>query len=391
MIEPRVHQKYSKHDLFLGMPIQDDGIDTLKYGRKKVYDTIRDTVKGMFGEAVGSNIAQLEDAVSYELSKDYLSQRDVSTAVYEGLRGQELTMQQLDDKIRYGFWDNALKINAGNKSKAAEIAGVNRRTVQRAVDELGIEADRYRINSPDSIYHDQKLGQPGYLDQQEIGDLIMDKFKEFKNNVPGSAYQTIDNLSRNLSDQLNSRLSDISFNTDYRTTFHEVKSQYLTDIARKFNFDVRGNADNLYEIAKKLGVDKKTVLRNFEKYDVPTTFPEAEAKERKQEEQMKRLEGIELLSSSGRRQDQGIASLSNMYMSEMNQALLQEIQRRMLKDKGQDASKKIALDEGRKNPSSSANPKDVRTIDDKADRISSAILFEDIPAGKDGKFWKQAA
>jgi DNA-binding NtrC family response regulator len=106
----------------------------------------RQTVRALQGQAWPGNVRELRNAVARALSLGEPASAAPATTPAAPLPIDlsvplKVALDRLSDEFRRAYLEEALRQSGGNVTKAAELAGVNRKFIQRALKRLPVEED----------------------------------------------------------------------------------------------------------------------------------------------------------------------------------------------------------------------------------------------------------
>jgi len=214
--------------------------------KKGLEEAIKEKILPLIEESMekhwGLVIPKIEEDIS-----DRLKQSKISLHVHF-----ELPFEEAKKKFKEEFLRRELFKHRGNISNMAKFLGINRRSVHRAIKELGIKVDRFEIKKyQPNIYQEDKVKQTikSSIDQYK-GIIQEDKIEKI--------YQDLPSLSRNIAysipqQELTWKQAELEFEKEYfRHHLREFKGS-IKEVAQK----VKLRPESISRKLRKLRLSKR--------------------------------------------------------------------------------------------------------------------------------------
>ncbi len=189
---------------------------------------------------LGVTIDELNKDISDKIETKPLIQFDVNIA---------LSFKAAKKLFRKQFFSKLIQTHYGNISEVADIAGVDRRSIHRAVKELGIEVKKLR----------KELLMPNYYTKEAVDSILRGTLEQYKQVIHPTKleemYKNVSNVSEDLLKVL--PVKDIT----WKEAEHEFEKEFL----RKILFEYNGN---ISKTARKIKIRYETLIRKMKKLGV---------------------------------------------------------------------------------------------------------------------------
>ncbi len=171
---------------------------------------------------------------------------DLSTKLQQPLFGIiinfDLDYKASKKDFKKKYIERLLILNYGNISEVAKIIDVDRRTIHRIIEELGIDIERIR----------KELLKPSYLKEESMRSAITETITQFKDIIHPvkleKMYQNVPELTKNILQDIPQK--DLSL----KEAEIEFEKIYLKKKLEEFN-------GNVVKCAKAIGLRYETLLR----------------------------------------------------------------------------------------------------------------------------------
>jgi DNA-binding NtrC family response regulator len=208
--------------------------------KKDLEETIKEKVAPLLEETMQKNwgvtIPKVEHDITDQLKEPHLN-------IYVPMN---LTFQQAKKVFKKEFMKNELRIHLGNISELAKSLDIDRRSIHRVINDLGININKLRH---------QELSQEKYQ-EQIINKTIKDTLDHYKEIIQETKmekmYQDIPALSRNIA----------KFIPHQDMTWKEAEIEFEKQF---FAHSLKENNGKISTTAKKIGIRAETLHRKVRK------------------------------------------------------------------------------------------------------------------------------
>ncbi|MBU1111632.1 MAG: helix-turn-helix domain-containing protein [archaeon] len=212
--------------------------EQLKKKKKSLEEAIKEKVLPLISETMEKHWGLVVPKIEEDIS-DRLSQSKISIHIHF-----DLTFLEAKRRFKEEFLRRELFKHRGNISNMAKFLGINRRSVHRAIKELGIDVDRlelkqYQLNRD----QEQKVNQTIRTSLDQYKGLIQEEKIEL-------IYHDLPKLSR-----------DIAFSLpEQEMTWKQAEHEFETEY---FQWHLREAKGNVKLIAKKIKMRPESVSRKL--------------------------------------------------------------------------------------------------------------------------------
>lgn len=208
---------------------------------EKVIDT---KVKPMLDEAMqnslGMTIAEIENDISDKLKNTLFFEVEITTA---------LNFKKAKKLFKKQYIARLCRLHFGNISKVAAIAGLDRRSVHRIVNELKISIENFREQ-------EEKIN---YSKQTFVEELVKDTITPYKTSIMPAKFKALYKQAPTLSNDIAKALPNIEIT--FKNAETEFEKQYLTKALAE-------NKGNITATAKKIALRYETLHRKLKKLKI---------------------------------------------------------------------------------------------------------------------------
>jgi DNA-binding NtrC family response regulator len=143
------------------------------------------------------------------------------------------------------FFSELIQTHYGNVSEVADIASVNRRSIHRVINDLGIDVKKLR----------KEMLMPTYYTKEAVDSILKDTLDNYKEILHPSKlekmYKHVSTVSEDILKALPSK--DLT----WKQAEKEFEKEYLTKVLREFG--------TITKVAKKIKIRYETLIRKLKK------------------------------------------------------------------------------------------------------------------------------
>lgn len=205
---------------------------------------LKDKVEPLIEEAMhkflGVTISELGKDITDKIERNPLISYEINTAI--GFKAAKKVFKK-------EFLTRLLQSNFGNVSAVAKIAGMDRRSVHRAIKEFGIDIKKVR----------KEMIKTKYYQREAVDAILKDTLDSYKQIIrPGRLerlYKNVDKLSKDIIKQLP------PVEMSWEEAEKEFEKRYLEKALEE-------NKGNVSKTARKIGLRYETLHRKLKKLGV---------------------------------------------------------------------------------------------------------------------------
>ncbi|MBT5021865.1 hypothetical protein HOK51_00660 [Candidatus Woesearchaeota archaeon] len=213
-------------------------------------DSHDDGIAGMIEGIVNSTIQ-----IPFNEPKAVIA-KGLETVAYSAAQEKPYTLKEAKGKFEKYFFETKLRDNYGNIAQVARVTGVNRRTIHRKVNELGLAevVDGYRPQKEqekvDSVRESKSL-----FSEDVVANTIKETISGFKDSLHPQVYTKIetgiDTLAKEMTTKLNNQNYGITNEERINTIYDNIQTSNLKDAEKEFEKNF------VYSTWEAAGFDKK--------------------------------------------------------------------------------------------------------------------------------------
>ena len=183
-----------------------------------------------------------------ELNKDISDKIETKPLIQFDLNIQ-LSFKSAKKLFKKQFFTKLIQTHYGNVSEVAALTNVNRRSIHRAVNELGIDVRKLR----------KDMLMPNYYTKEAVDTILRGTFEAYKQIIhPGKLEEMYKNVSTVSEDILKSLpVKDLT----WKEAEQEFEKEFLRKVLEQFN-------GNISKTAKKIKIRYETLIRKLKKLGV---------------------------------------------------------------------------------------------------------------------------
>jgi transcriptional regulator of acetoin/glycerol metabolism len=209
--------------------------------KEKLEEVLKKKVEPLLDESMhkilGVTISEFGKDISDKIEKNPLITYNIDTS---------LSFKGAKKMFKKDFLTRMLQTHFGNISAVAAVTGLDRRSVHRAVKELGIKIKNIR----------QEMLKADYYRKEAVGGILKDTLDSYKAVIrPGKLedmYQNVDELSSDIVKQL----------PEIDMTWDEAEAMFEKAYFAKA---LKENKGNISKTARKIGIRYETLHRKLKK------------------------------------------------------------------------------------------------------------------------------
>jgi len=202
---------------------------------KMIEGKVKPIVESAMQKYLGVTISEIEHDISDKLKKSPLLEFDVNT---------HLPFKQAKKEFKRAYIRRLLQLNLGNVAEVARIAGLDRRSIHRLMQELQIEADEFR----------RVLMRGSYVKQTEIKNIIESSLEQYRGAIHPDKYESLydhaPDISRNIVKELPERPLPL------KDAIQAFEKKFLRKALREAD-------GNISRAAKRIGLRFETMHRKL--------------------------------------------------------------------------------------------------------------------------------
>ncbi len=209
---------------------------------EKVIDMkIKQILDKTMHDTLGMTISEIETEISDKLKNGLFFEIEITTA---------LPFKKAKKMFKKQYIARLCRLHFGNISDVATIAGINRRSVHRIVNELKIGMQNIREQA-------EKI--TSYNKQIFVEDAIKDTITPYKTSINPTKFKALYKQAPILSEDIAKALPDVEIT--FKEAEKEFETRYLTKALQE-------NNANISKTAKKIGVRFETLHRKLKKLNI---------------------------------------------------------------------------------------------------------------------------
>lgn len=205
---------------------------------EKVIDTkVKPIVDKAMHDTLGMTIAEVERDISGKLKNGLFFEMDINT---------NITFKRAKRLFKKQYIARLCRLHFGNIAEVAAIAGIDRRSVHRIVNELKIGIENFR----------DEAGRMDYAKQTFVQELVKDTITQYKTSINPIKLKTFYKQAPALSSDIAKELPDVELG--FKDAEKEFETKYLSNALQE-------NHNNISRTAKKIGLRFETLHRKLKK------------------------------------------------------------------------------------------------------------------------------
>lgn len=202
---------------------------------KMIEGKVKPIVEGAMQKYLGVTISEIEQDISDRLKKSPLLEFDVNTG---------LPFKEAKKQFKRAYIRRLLQLNLGNVAEVARIAGLDRRSIHRLMQELRVDADEFR----------RVLVRGSYVKQAEIKNIIESSLEQYRSVIHPEKYESFydhaPDISKNIVKELPERPLPL------KDAIRAFERKYLRKALEESN-------NNISRAAKRIGLRFETMHRKL--------------------------------------------------------------------------------------------------------------------------------
>lgn len=213
---------------------------------KDLEQNLEKNVKPVLDKAMhdylGISIPNIESDISDALKKNPLLELAVNT---------DLNYKDAKKAFKKAYISHLLRLNFGNVSEVARIAGIDRRSIHRLISELKVKVEDFR----------KELFRAEYLKKTEIQNIIEHTLEQYKDILQPDKLKALYNYAPELSKDIVKELPESPLTLKEAEEYFDKKY-----ISKKLD----ENDQNISKTAKVIGLRFETLFRKIKKLSIET-------------------------------------------------------------------------------------------------------------------------
>lgn len=199
---------------------------------KAIKDKLKPLLEDATKESLGFSIDELNKDIIDKLEKPVLRFK-IDTSIPFKVAKKSFKKQ---------FFENLLRAHLGNISEVARISGIDRRSVHRAIKDLGIDIDKYR----------EEMIHPDQYRVEVVDEAVKDSLDDFKEVIQPEKLKNVYNTIMSKDEIKNIPLREPRFEDAEK----EFERQYI-------EYSLRENNHSITKTAEKIGLRYETLIRKI--------------------------------------------------------------------------------------------------------------------------------
>ena len=202
---------------------------------------IKQILEKAMHDSLGMTISEIETEISDKLKNGLFFEIEITTA---------LPFKKAKKMFKKQYIARLCRLHFGNISEVALIAGIDRRSVHRIVNELKISMENIREQA-------EKI--TNYNKQTFVEDTIKDTITPYKTSINPVKFKALYKQAPTLSNNISKELPDIEIN--FKQAEKEFETMYLTKALQE-------NNGNIAQTARKIKLRYETLHRKLKKLGI---------------------------------------------------------------------------------------------------------------------------
>ncbi len=211
---------------------------------KTLEKVIKKKVKPIIDQAMhkflGIKIDELSEDISDRIESKPLLSYDINT---------EISFKTAKKVFKKQFLKKMIQMHYGNISDVARVTGLNRRSIHRAVLELGIDVDIVR----------RELLRPSYYQREAVDSILRKTFDSYRQVLHPDKLKEIYNHMPELTDNIVKELP--ARQMTWKEAESEFEKQFIAKILEQYS-------GNITRSAKKMKLRYETLIRKIKKLGI---------------------------------------------------------------------------------------------------------------------------
>ncbi|MBS3158023.1 hypothetical protein J4206_01920 [Candidatus Woesearchaeota archaeon] len=233
-------EKKDKKEIMQDIKASDEQYLDSKTLEKVMAKPLKPAIDLAMHKFLGVTIDELNKDISDKIETKPLIQFDINTM---------LSFKAAKKLFKKQFFTKLIQTHYGNVSEVADVTKVDRRSIHRAVNELGIEIKKLR----------KELLMPNYYTKEAVDTILRGTLDAYKQIIhPGKLEEMYKNVSTVSEDILKSLpVKDLT----WKEAEHEFEKEFLRKALLQHN-------GNISKTAKKIKIRYETLIRKMKKLGV---------------------------------------------------------------------------------------------------------------------------
>jgi DNA-binding NtrC family response regulator len=206
-----------------------------KYLEKVIDENVKPVVEKTVQKYIGVTIKELNKDITEKLRKNPLIEIHVDTT---------LPLKDARKVFRKSFLERLLKSNFGDVTAVAKICKVDRKTIHRMINELGIDIKQCR----------KALLKPEYVKMEALSNVLENTLKDYDNVLHpkkmSEVYKNVEQMTKEI-------MTEFNFNWP---TLKDAEAEFEREFLKKV---LDENGWNITATAKKLKIRYETLHRKI--------------------------------------------------------------------------------------------------------------------------------
>ncbi len=207
---------------------------------KVMKDRINFLVEETMQKFLGVTISELNKDLSDKISRNPLLDYEINSS---------LSFKVAKKMFKKQFLSKLIKAHYGNISLVAKITGLNRRSIHRAVKELGIKIHKLR----------KEMLTPKYFKKETVDSILRHTLDNYKTILHPTKLQKMYENVETVTEDIITHLPELQMT--WKQAEKEFEKEYLKKVLKNNNF-------NLTKTAKKIKLRYETLLRKMKKLEI---------------------------------------------------------------------------------------------------------------------------
>lgn len=215
-------------------------IETEKTLERVMRKKVKPIIDHAMQRFLGVKIDELSEDISDKIESRPLLSYDVKTA---------LSFKAAKKLFKKQFLTKIIQAHYGNISEVAKVTHLNRRSIHRAISQLGIDVETVR----------REMLRPTYFQREAVDNILRKTFDDYKKILHPDKLQQIYNHVPELTDDI---IKEIPIREmTWKEAESQFEKQFISKILKQYN-------GNITRSAKKMKLRYETVIRKIKKLSI---------------------------------------------------------------------------------------------------------------------------